>query len=124
MVDEILFQSEIHPCSTCQALTNEDWTRVYDSMRYISQTAVQCILDHQDFPKCWLFHYRWDLRKKKSSNAATSIEGGPHHGKSVSFTKVGGRTSAFVAQVQRIRKRARDMEEEQLPKDKKKKKVN
>jgi len=125
MCDEILFQSNIHPESVTKNITGEKLDALLDSIKYVSDTAVDCCTQSKAFPKNWLFHYRWD---RKLTQLPT--------GESIKTLKVGGRTSVYIPSKQKLctsgkdndTKKKRKIEEnsdtdkETKPADKKKRK--
>ncbi|GAA5986731.1 hypothetical protein JCM11641_007755 [Rhodosporidiobolus odoratus] len=108
MVDEILFQSAIHPSHTSSALDSaltsqapsnpslDPLETLHKNIVYVTETAVEADADAERFPKEWLFHARWGKGKKqaaefKLADGSTSP---------LSFLTVGGRTSCVVDTVQ------------------------
>jgi len=92
MVDEILYQSCIHPSVAANELNKEQSTRVYESLKNIVRIANECLWDRRtDFPPDWLFHRRWSKGKGPVKS---------YDGRSIEFVTVGGRTSAVVPSVQ------------------------
>ena len=99
IADEVLYQASIHPAQarlTCAAAE-----RIVRKVLEVCETAVGCNEerlakgsgeDMNGFPNHWLFHFRW---VKKAQGAKD------FHGRSITFVKSGGRTSAVVAQVQK-----------------------
>ena len=97
VADEVLWQIEMHPDQTF--LTTHQADRLLDCLHVILQTAVDCLLTKQEFPAQWLFHYRWNKKKKtKDSKERT-----------VTFVSSGGRTSAIVPSIQKIKSQAPKM---------------
>ncbi|KAI9030457.1 Formamidopyrimidine-DNA glycosylase N-terminal domain-containing protein [Hyaloraphidium curvatum] len=94
IADEILFQARIHPEERVQALDDKDMREIYDKMESIIKTACDAGADSSLFPKEWLFHVKWSKGKKD----ARTLSGLP-----ISFVTVGGRTSAFVPSLQKLK---------------------
>lgn len=94
IADEVLYQSKIHPESLCKALTNDDISQLYTSIRHVITTACTVNSDSSKFPATWLFHYRWG---KVNSTLPD--------GKRIEYITAGGRTSAVIKQVQGTPKR-------------------
>lgn len=99
VADEVLFHSGIHPESACDTLSDAQVNRLHAALRDVLSTAVGCNAESQAFPSSWLFHYRWG----KGANG-TTVPG--VHGGAISFSTVGGRTSAVVLSRQKKGERA------------------
>ena len=92
--DEVLFQAKLHPEQYCDDFSDEQITTLYKAIRYVCQLAVDKLGDSDQFPKDWLFHFRWG----KGSKGATS------HlptGEKLAFLTVGGRTSCYAPEIQK-----------------------
>jgi formamidopyrimidine-DNA glycosylase len=93
LADEVLYQMEMHPdqkfLSTGQA--EALLRKLYD----ILNQAIDCNDKGEDFSEKWLFHYRWSKGKK--------TEAKDFHGRSITFLTSGGRTSAIVPSIQKLR---------------------
>lgn len=98
IADEVLYQSKLNPQCKTHKLTDEEMERLFNSLRHIISEAVQLRLEEKDFPKDWLFHYRWNKGSKKKSST-------DYHGNEISFETIGGRTTATV-KTQSKRKRS------------------
>ncbi|KAJ2704808.1 hypothetical protein H4R19_005198 [Coemansia spiralis] len=92
IADEVLFRSRIHPAHLAAALSREQTDTLLAQLKYVCSTAVDVNAESARFPRDWLFHYRW----AKGKRAAPQLP----DGRRISFVTVGGRTSAFVAEVQ------------------------
>ncbi|BGP13748.1 hypothetical protein JCM10213_006421 [Rhodosporidiobolus nylandii] len=115
MVDEILFQSAIHPSHpasdlsalpasptalTTRALQNpsEDALKtLHANVLYVTTTAVDADADAERFPASWLFKLRWSKGKKKDKSEIELPDGSTAQ---ITFVTVGGRTSAVVEALQ------------------------
>mmetsp|Transcript_12405 Transcript_12405/g.29536 ORF Transcript_12405/g.29536 Transcript_12405/m.29536 type:complete len:388 (+) Transcript_12405:1679-2842(+) len=95
VADEVLYQIQMHPDQTY--LTMEEATSLLDTLLTILQIAVKALKEGKDFPKEWLFHYRWN--KKKTTK--------DQKGQTVTYLTSGGRTSAVVASIQKKKSRKR-----------------
>ncbi|KAJ3003102.1 UNVERIFIED_CONTAM: hypothetical protein HDU68_005872, partial [Siphonaria sp. JEL0065] len=95
--DEILYQAKIHPSQYTQTLTDVEITQVYNAVVDVMETACNVNADSSQFPDTWLFHHRYN-GKKKSKKAPTLPDGSL-----IEFETVGGRTSAFVPSQQILR---------------------
>jgi len=91
IADEILYQGKIHPKTHACDLSNAQIKLVKSKMKSIIDLAVRVDADDSKFPKSWLFHSRWG----KNSEATT------HDGKRIEFLTIGGRTTAYVPELQK-----------------------
>ncbi|KAG6554417.1 hypothetical protein Mapa_004334 [Marchantia paleacea] len=89
IADEVLYQARIHPELQASIMTSEDCRSLHGAIKEVVQISVTANADHEDFPKDWLFHLRWN--KKPGSLDGNKIE----------FITVGGRTSAYVPALQK-----------------------
>ena len=89
VADEVLFQAGIHPESPCDTLSENQVAALHTALQDVLTTAVSCNANASGFPDTWLFHYRWG----KGANG-TKVPGA--NGGAISFSTVGGRTSAIV----------------------------
>ena len=96
IVDEVLYQSAIHPESRCDAVDDISLARLHKAIIYVIGLAVKVEAESDKFPKNWLFHYRWGKGKDDQKDA---------NGNSIKFETVGGRTSAVVAAIQGVAKK-------------------
>ncbi|SPQ23186.1 54aeb9c9-2ab2-4d87-8eb7-daa03a7ddd9a [Thermothielavioides terrestris] len=92
--DEVLYQAKLHPEQYCDDFTDEQIKRLYEAIRYVCQFAVDKLGDSDEFPKDWLFHYRWNKGAKGAVGHLPS-------GERLAFLTVGGRTSCYVPDVQK-----------------------
>ncbi len=89
VADEVLYQTHLHPDQNY--LTQEQASLVLETLYSILSTAISCLVEKKsDYPKEWLFHYRWN-GKKTTKDAK---------GRTVTFVTSGGRTSAIVPSLQ------------------------
>lgn len=91
LADEILFQAKMSPHHLAAKLTLTQVKALHKTVLMVVKKAVAVDADYQRFPKAWLFHERWGKRK----NAKTS------KGQLIKFEEVGGRTTAWVPDVQK-----------------------
>ncbi|BGO89471.1 hypothetical protein NBRC10512_006659 [Rhodotorula toruloides] len=102
LVDEILYQSAIHPSlpSTYLSLPTSSTllTTLHTQIQSVVNTAVAVDADAEKFPKDWLFKYRWGKGKRKKEGDEFVLPDGSTS--TISFVTVGGRTSAVVDKVQ------------------------
>lgn len=96
IADEILYQSEIHPDQT--NLTEEEVHRLEDRLEHVLCTANECLKCGVEYPLDWIFQIRWS--KSKTNNGKNLSDS---KGRKVIFLKSGGRTSAIVPSIQKLR---------------------
>lgn len=89
VADEVLYQSRLHPEQYCDTFDEGEMKRLYETVRYVCQTAVDKLGDSDEFPDDWLFNYRWG---KGSKGAASELP----NGEKLAFITVGGRTSCYA----------------------------
>ncbi|KAG4125180.1 hypothetical protein ERO13_D10G082500v2 [Gossypium hirsutum] len=90
IADEVLYQARIHPLQICSSLSKENCATLHNCIKEVIQYAVEVDADCNRFPCDWLFHFRWG---KKS---------GKIKGKKIDFINAGGRTSAYVPDLQKL----------------------
>ncbi len=90
IADEVLYQARIDPRRRANALSAAEARRLRVKLKRIIETAVLVDADKSRFPRDWLFHQRWGRKR-----------GATIRGKPVEFLTVGGRTTAWVPEVQR-----------------------
>lgn len=104
LADELLYHACIHPEKKVGNLTPLEIQKMHHYLRKLVLDADRCHDREEDFPKDWLFHYRW-TNKKASKD---------FYGNHIDFITVGGRTSAFVSKFQKISGYASEKEFEAL----------
>ncbi|XP_020270638.1 formamidopyrimidine-DNA glycosylase isoform X2 [Asparagus officinalis] len=90
VADEVLYQARIHPLQVAATLSKESCETLHCCIKEVVNYAVEVDADSNSFPIEWLFHFRWG---KKS---------GKVNGKKVDFITAGGRTSAYVPELQKL----------------------
>ncbi|KAK3682601.1 hypothetical protein B0T22DRAFT_289678 [Podospora appendiculata] len=95
VADEVLYQAKLHPEQYCDDFDDTRVKKLYDSIRYVCETAVDKLGDSDEFPDHWLFNYRWG---KGAKGAASHLPSG----EKLAFLTVGGRTSCYAPAVQKI----------------------
>eukprot|EP00493_Phyllostaurus_siculus_P016504 UN16752 len=65
---------------------------MFTEMHKIIKLACEVRADCTKFPKDWLFHYRWSGKKKTQDYNKHDVE----------FKTVGGRTTAYVPERQKL----------------------
>lgn len=94
VADETLYQAKLHPEQYCDSFSDAEVKTLWESVRYVCQTAVDKLGDSDEFPDHWLFNYRWG---KGDKGAATKLP----NGERLAFITVGGRTSCYAPGVQK-----------------------
>ncbi|CAN6163322.1 unnamed protein product [Urochloa humidicola] len=90
IADEVLYQSRIHPLQIASNLSRESCEALHRSIQEVVKYAVEVDADLERFPKEWLFHHRWGKKP------------GTVNGKKIQFITAGGRTTAYVPQLQKL----------------------
>ncbi|XVF86413.1 hypothetical protein PTKIN_Ptkin18bG0037800 [Pterospermum kingtungense] len=90
IADEVLYQARIHPLQISSSLSKENCATLHKCIKEVIRYAVEVDADCSHFPHDWLFHFRWG---KKS---------GKIKGKKIDFINAGGRTSAYVPELQKL----------------------
>ncbi|KAK9330941.1 Formamidopyrimidine-DNA glycosylase N-terminal domain-containing protein [Lipomyces starkeyi] len=96
MADEILFQSRIHPEQYTNKMGLKKMQLLYNMLCEVCEVAVETEGDTEKFPKSWLMLHRWSKRQKRGERPMTA------DGYIVDFVTVGGRTSCFVPELQKM----------------------
>ncbi|CAL9104435.1 unnamed protein product [Musa textilis] len=91
IADEVLYQAKIHPLQIVSSLSKESCKSLHRCIREVIDKALEVGADSSQFPKEWIFH----SREKKSGKAFVN-------GKKINFITVGGRTSAYVPELQKL----------------------
>ncbi|XP_038984107.1 formamidopyrimidine-DNA glycosylase isoform X1 [Phoenix dactylifera] len=97
IADEVLYQARIHPLQIASSLSRESCESLHRCMEEVSiynhviQLAVEVDADSSHFPIEWLFHFRWGKKFGKVN------------GKKIDFITAGGRTSAYVPELQKLK---------------------
>lgn len=93
--DEILYHARLHPECYTHNLEEAHVADLHKALCYVTKTAVETDADSSKFPTNWLMLHRWGKGKKdKSANRLPT-------GEPIEFITVGGRTSAYVRELQR-----------------------
>ncbi|XP_048551349.1 formamidopyrimidine-DNA glycosylase-like [Triticum urartu] len=119
MADEVLYQARIHPMQTSSKISKEKCKALHRCIKEVIEKSVEVGADSNEFPENWIFH----SREKKPGKAFVD-------GKKIDFVTVGGRTSAYVPELQMLdgadaaaanrSKKGRDKVEENVGKTSKK----
>src|SRR5688572_2642217 len=91
VADEVLYHAHIAPKRLGSSLKPAETKKLRETILKILKKAVEVDADFDRFPKDWLFHHRWGGRRGKQEIG----------GKKIVRETVGGRTTAWVPQVQK-----------------------
>ncbi|KAG5523286.1 hypothetical protein RHGRI_035189 [Rhododendron griersonianum] len=84
-------QARIHPMQIVSSLPKESCMALHKCIKEVIEKAVEVGADSSQFPSSWIFH----SREKKPGKAFVD-------GKKIEFITAGGRTSAFVPELQKL----------------------
>ncbi|XP_062155475.1 formamidopyrimidine-DNA glycosylase-like isoform X1 [Alnus glutinosa] len=90
VADEVLYQARIHPLQIAFSLSKENCANLHKCIKEVVEKAIEVGADSSQFPKNWIFHSR-----EKKSKAFVD-------GKKIDFIKAGGRTAAYVPELQKL----------------------
>ncbi|WOK98288.1 formamidopyrimidine-DNA glycosylase-like isoform X1 [Canna indica] len=90
LADEVLYQAKIHPLQIASSLSKESCKALHRCIREVIVFSVEVDADSSRFPMEWLFHFRWGKKPGKVN------------GKKIEFITAGGRTSAYVPELQKL----------------------
>lgn len=68
IADEVLYQANIHPSKACNELTLNEIKMLTEKIKYVMETAVSVDARSEDFPKDWLFHFRWSKKNGEKTS--------------------------------------------------------
>ncbi|XP_068500969.1 formamidopyrimidine-DNA glycosylase isoform X3 [Phaseolus vulgaris] len=119
VADEVLYQARIHPRQAASSLSDASCSTLYKSIEEVIQLAVEVDADSSRFPLEWLFHFRWgkkpgkisvevgaDSNQYPNSWIFHSREKKPDKafvdGNKIDFITAGGRTTAYVPELQKL----------------------
>ncbi|KAL6972873.1 Formamidopyrimidine-DNA glycosylase [Sarracenia purpurea var. burkii] len=91
IADEVLYQARIHPMQVVSSLSKEGCVALHKCIKEVIGKAVEVGADSSQFPSSWIFH----SREKKPGKAFVD-------GKKIEFITAGGRTTAFVPELQNL----------------------
>ncbi|THU82495.1 AtMMH-1 [Dendrothele bispora CBS 962.96] len=97
VADEILYHSRVHPEQRCNTLTSEQISNLHHQTKHVCETAVSVDADDSKFPEDWLFKHRWGKGKREKPSLKLPTGGLA----TIKWITVGGRTSAFVTELQK-----------------------
>ncbi|XXG52143.1 hypothetical protein AAC387_Pa03g0530 [Persea americana] len=122
IADEVLYQARIHPLQTTASLPKEKCRDLLKCINEVIQYAVEVDDDSSRFPIEWLFHFRWEKKAGKVIEKALDVGADSSQfpsnwifhsrekkpgkafvdGRRIEFITAGGRTSAFVPELQKL----------------------
>lgn len=97
LADEILYQAHVHPEQRCNTLDRDQVIALHHHVADVCRITVQANADNSKYPKHWLFKHRWG----KGKNVKTTMTLPSGEPATIKWITVGGRTSAYVAEVQK-----------------------
>ncbi|KAM5531508.1 hypothetical protein V8D89_014833 [Ganoderma adspersum] len=100
VADEILYHARVHPEERCNVLTEDQLEALYTQTAAVCRFAVSVNADDSKFPENWLFQHRWGKGKKEKH----TLKLPDRKPATIKWLTVGGRTSAYVAELQKLRR--------------------
>ncbi|KAJ8755130.1 hypothetical protein K2173_018928 [Erythroxylum novogranatense] len=91
VADEVLYQARIHPLQIASSMSKESCVTLRDCIKEVIEKAVEVGADSSQYPNNWIFHFR----EKKPGKAFVD-------GKRIDFITAGGRTTAYVPELQKL----------------------
>ncbi|XP_073148948.1 formamidopyrimidine-DNA glycosylase isoform X4 [Henckelia pumila] len=91
MADEVLYQARIHPQQSVSSMSKETCSTLVKCISEVIKNSVEVGADSSQFPNNWIFH----SRDKKPGKAFVD-------GKKIEFITAGGRTTAYVPELQKL----------------------
>ncbi|PIN06872.1 DNA-(apurinic or apyrimidinic site) lyase [Handroanthus impetiginosus] len=91
VADEVLYHARIHPLQTTSSMSKESCETLRKCINEVIKKAIEVGADSSQFPSNWIFHFR----EKKSGKAFVD-------GKEIGFITAGGRTTAYVPELQKL----------------------
>ncbi|XP_048329086.1 formamidopyrimidine-DNA glycosylase isoform X3 [Ziziphus jujuba] len=95
VADEVLYQfvmqAKIHPLQIASSLSRESCATLHKCIKEVIEKAIELGADSSQYPSNWIFH----SREKKPGKAFVD-------GKKIEFITAGGRTTAFVPDLQKL----------------------
>ncbi|CAA0816456.1 Formamidopyrimidine-DNA glycosylase [Striga hermonthica] len=91
MADEVLYQARIHPLQIASSISKESCATLLKSIHEVIEKSIEVGADSSQFPGNWIFH----SREKKPGKAFVD-------GKKIDFINAGGRTTAYVPDLQKL----------------------
>ncbi|KAJ8594894.1 hypothetical protein M405DRAFT_728994 [Rhizopogon salebrosus TDB-379] len=100
LADEILYQAKVHPEQRCNTLYETQVEALHREVADICRIAVEANADINKYPSHWLFRHRWVNLTSGKGKKAQSMMLPSGESATIKWVTVGGRTSAYVAEVQ------------------------
>ena len=97
IADEVLYQAKIHPDQSF--LTETEASAIVTTLASILRVAIEHMDRGEEYPSEWLFGHRWNKRAAKHGEGVKDSKGNK-----VIFITAGGRTSAIVPSIQKLKK--------------------
>lgn len=91
MADEILWRAQLHPATLAGTLESSQARQLWQSVRWVSRTAMRIISDDWTYPKSWLFAHRWEAGGRC-----------PHCKIDLDRATIGGRTTCWCPECQPV----------------------
>ncbi|GAB4842104.1 Formamidopyrimidine-DNA glycosylase [Ancistrocladus abbreviatus] len=91
VADEVLYQARIHPMQIASSLFKESCAALHRCIKEVIEKAVEVGADSSQYPSDWIFHFR----EMKPGKAFVN-------GKKIEFINAGGRTTAYVPELQKL----------------------
>ncbi|KAL3511914.1 hypothetical protein ACH5RR_024631 [Cinchona calisaya] len=91
IADEVLYQARIHPLQSASSMSVEICGTLLNCIHEVIGKAIEVGADNSQFPNNWIFHFR----EKKPGKAFVD-------GKKIEFINAGGRTTAYVPELQKL----------------------
>ncbi|KAF5739071.1 formamidopyrimidine-DNA glycosylase isoform X1 [Tripterygium wilfordii] len=91
IADEVLYQARIHPLQSVASLSKESCATLLKCIKEVLEKALEVGADSTQFPNNWIFH----SHEKKPGMAFVD-------GKVIDFITAGGRTTAYVPELQKL----------------------
>ncbi|KAJ0785287.1 putative DNA-(apurinic or apyrimidinic site) lyase, DNA-formamidopyrimidine glycosylase [Helianthus annuus] len=90
IADDVLYQAKIHPLQAAASIPKEVCAALHMSLKEVIEHSVEVDAVSSHFPVDWLIHYRWCKKPGKINGMA------------IEFINVGGRTTAYVPELQKL----------------------
>ncbi|XP_022010662.1 formamidopyrimidine-DNA glycosylase isoform X2 [Helianthus annuus] len=120
IADEVLYQAKIHPLQSAATIPKEGCAALHKSLKEVIHHSVEVDADSSRFPVDWLFHSRWGKKPGKINAVEVGADSSQYpsnwifhsrekkpgkafvDGKTIDFIKSGGRTTAYVPELQKL----------------------
>ncbi|XP_076930516.1 formamidopyrimidine-DNA glycosylase-like isoform X3 [Bidens hawaiensis] len=120
IADEVLYQAKIHPLQSAANIPKEGCAALHKSLKEVIEHSVEVDADSSRFPADWLFHSRWGKKPGKINAVEVGADSSQFpsnwifhsrekkpkkafvDGKAIDFINAGGRTTAYVPELQKL----------------------